>query len=141
MTWFILKTEPSEYSYADLVRDKRTAWTGIKNPGARIHLRLARVGDRVLIYHTGDERAIVGLAKVVRAAYADPASPGLTDDGQPKAPVVDLAPVGVAKTPVTLAQIKSDARFKSLTLLRQARLSVSTLDDVSAALLCKLAGL
>lgn len=141
MTWFILKTEPSEYSYADLVRDKRTAWTGIKNPGARIHLRLARVGDHVLIYHTGDERAIVGLAKVVRAAYPDPAAPELTDDGQPKAPAVDLAPVEVAKTPVTLAQIKSDARFKSLTLLRQSRLSVSTLDDVSAALLCKLAGL
>jgi predicted RNA-binding protein with PUA-like domain len=71
-----VKTEPGTYAWADLVRDRRTAWTGVKNAQAQIHLRAMRAGDPVLVYHTGSEKAVVGVARVQRAAYPDPTAPG-----------------------------------------------------------------
>lgn len=141
MATFLFKTEPGEYSFADLVRDKVTVWTGIANAAALAHLRTARRGDDVLIYHTGDERAIVGLAKIVKAAYEDPARPGKSPKGEPKHAVVDLKAVRAAKTPVTLAEIKADPRFSALPLVTQGRLSVMPVATEHADLLRKMTGL
>ena len=103
---------------ADLQREKRTAWTGVKNAAAQINLRAMKVGDEVLVYHTGDEKAVVGTAKVVRAAYADPT------DKAGKLVAVDLAAGEKLAVPVTLAAIKGDKRFKEWGLVRIGRLSV-----------------
>lgn len=124
MATYLLKTEPGVFSYADLVREKQAMWDGVANPAARIFLRKMRKGDEAFIYHTGEERAIVGLATVVSNPYDDPKSPGLTKDGLPKAAVVDLKPKGVAAEGVTLDMMKVDARFKGFELLRLPRLSV-----------------
>lgn len=124
MATYLLKTEPSEYSFADLVRDKSCVWTGVANPQARGFLRAMKAGDTAFIYHTGDEKAIVGLAKVTKGAYADPAEPGLNGNGEIKSPVVDLAPLKPAKTPVTLVTIKEDKRFAEFALVKSSRLSV-----------------
>jgi predicted RNA-binding protein with PUA-like domain len=124
MATFLLKTEPGTYSYSDLVREKQTAWSGVSNAAALIHLRSARPGDECFIYHTGDEKAIVGLAKVARKPYEDPEQPGKTPAGEPKFAVIDLTPMKQAKAPLTLAAMKSDAKFKEFVLLKQSRLSV-----------------
>ena len=118
MAHWILKTEPSEYSFADLRRDKRTRWEGISNAQALIHLRAMAKGDEVLIYHTGDEKALVGRATVVKGPYPDPAQ----DD--PKRVVVDIAAVAPLARPVSLSAIKADPAFADLGLVRQGRLSV-----------------
>jgi len=124
MPTFLAKTEPSEFSFDDLSRNGVSAWDGVTNAAALIHLRTMRVGDDVFIYHTGDEKAIVGLARVVKAAYEDPKQPGLNDRDEPKFAVVDLKAVAMVNQPVTLAAIKADARFKEFALVKQSRLSV-----------------
>lgn len=124
MTTYLFKTEPSEYSFADLVRDGRCTWSGVSNPGALIHLRAVRRGDDVLVYHTGDERAIVGLARAATDAYEDPGRPGRTDDGRARFAVVDLVPVRAAGRPATLASIKAARRFAGFDLVTRGRLSV-----------------
>ncbi len=124
MPAFLLKTEPSAYSFADLVRDARTCWSGVSNPGALISLRAIARGDELFIYHTGDEKAIVGLARAASGAYEDPARTGLTDEGLPRFAVVDVEPVRALARPVTLASIKADARFKGFALVTNSRLSV-----------------
>lgn len=135
MATFLLKTEPSEYGYDDLVREGRTIWSGVTNNAALAHLRTARKGDEALIYHTGDEKAIVGLAKIVSDPYEDPARPGRTPKGEPKFAVIDLAPLRVATAAVTLAQIKADPRFGSFPLVTQPRLSVMPVPpDIDRAL-------
>ncbi len=141
MPTFLFKTEPSEFSFADLVRDRRCTWDGVTNNAALAHLRTAAAGDEVLIYHTGDEKAIVGLAKVVKKPYEDPARPGLNAKSEPKFAVVDLAPVKAAKTPVTLAQIKADTRFAEFPLVTQGRLSVIPVPAAIDKALRTLAGL
>jgi predicted RNA-binding protein with PUA-like domain len=118
MSHWILKTEPSTYSFDDLVKQKTAVWDGVKNPLALKHLRGMQPGDEVLIYHTGDEKAAVGLARVTRAAYPDPK---LKD---PKLVVVDLKAGARLQTPVLLATIKADPVFKDLALVRMGRLSV-----------------
>jgi predicted RNA-binding protein with PUA-like domain len=118
MAYWILKTEPSTYSFADLQKATRAAWDGVANPVALKHLREMAVGDDVLIYHTGDEKAIVGHARVVRAAYPDPKQ----DDA--KLVVVDLEAGKPLPVPVTLKAIKADPAFAELALVRQGRLSV-----------------
>src|SRR5689334_11121065 len=105
MATFIFKTEPSTYSFADLVREKRAVWDGITNNAALAYLRTVAKGDEVLVYHTGDEKAIVGLARATAAAREDPKKPGKNAAGAPKFAVVDLAPVRPALRPVGLAQI------------------------------------
>lgn len=126
---FLLKTEPSAYSFADLERDRRAAWDGVTNPAALVALRAMAKGDEVFIYHTGDEKRIVGLARVTKSAYPDPKR----DD--PKLVAVDLAPVRAAKNPVTLAQIKADPRFKEFALVRQSRLSAMPVPPALASVL------
>jgi predicted RNA-binding protein with PUA-like domain len=134
MTAWLLKTEPSTYSFADLQRDKRTSWTGVTNAAALIHLRNARKGDLAFIYHTGDEKQIVGLAEVSRNPYPDP------DANNPKLVAVDLKPTRALKQPVTLAQIKADARFKDFDLVRNSRLSVMPVPPELSTALLKMAG-
>ncbi len=116
--YWLLKTEPSTYSYADLEREGKAVWDGVSNPVALKHLRAMATGDRCFVYHTGDEKRIVGVARVTRAAYPDPKA------GDPKLVVVDLAPVERVARPVTLAEVKADPTFADWELVRIGRLSV-----------------
>ena len=116
--YWILKTEPTTYSFERLTKDRRTVWDGVRNPLALKHLGEMAVGDQVLIYHTGDEKAAVGLARVVRAAYPDPKAK------DPKLVVVELEAGHPLAKPVTLAAVKADPAFADLALVRMGRLSV-----------------
>lgn len=118
MAFWLLKTEPSTYSWGDLVKAKRAVWDGVKNPTALRNLREMTVGDLAFVYHTGDEKAILGIARVVKAAYPDPKA------GDPSRVVVDLEPVKPLKAPVSLASIKADKRYADWALVRIPRLSV-----------------
>ena len=122
MNW-LFKEEPSTYSYDAFAKDKSTVWSGVKNPVAQRHLHAVKKGDRIFYYHTGDEKAIVGVAKATGDAYADPGDPS------GKAAVLDIAPVRKLKRPVTLKEIKSDRRFKDFPLVRISRLSVMPVND------------
>ncbi|MEZ6242160.1 MAG: EVE domain-containing protein [Phycisphaerales bacterium] len=141
MATYLLKTEPDCYSYPQLVKDKRTAWDGVANAAARGFMRQARKGDEAFIYHTGNEKAIVGLAQIVTDPYEDPAEPGLNGKGEMKSPLFDIKPLRAAKTPVTLAQVKADPRFKNFELVRIARLGVMPVPAKLDAALRKMAGL
>lgn len=141
MATYLLKTEPSEYSFEDLVRDKRAMWSGVSNALAQQFMRGARPRDDALIYHTGSEKRIVGMAEIVSEPYEDPERPGLNARGEIKNPVFDLAPMKPAMTPVTLDAIKKDTRFVDLLLVRQPRLSVMLVPDEMAFALKELAGL
>jgi len=116
--YWIVKTEPSTYSYDDLERQKTAVWDGVKNNLALKHLRQMKPGDRVLVYHTGDEKAVVGVAEVMSDAYPDP------KQKDPKLAVVDLRAVERLPRPVSLAEIKKDRAFADLGLVRMGRLSV-----------------
>ena len=122
MNW-LFKEEPTHYSYDDLVRDRKTSWTGVRNPLAQKHLRSVQKGDRIFFYHTGDEKAVVGVARAAGAAYPDPA------DKTGKLYAVDVEPMKKLKTPVTLAAIKADKAFAALPLVRMPRLSVMPVSD------------
>lgn len=141
MASFLLKTEPGTYSFGDLTREKRCVWDGVTNNAALLHLRTMRTGDLVYIYHTGEEKAIVGLAKVVKGAHEDPRRPGLNAKGEAKFAVVELAPVRAARTPVTLATLKGDARFAAFALVRQGRLSAMPVDAATDEVLRAMCGL
>ena len=117
-SYWIVKTEPSTYSFDDLARQKTAVWDGVKNNLALKHLRQMKPGDRVLVYHTGDEKAVVGVAEVTRAAYPDP------KQKDPKLAVVDLKARERLPRPVPLAEIKGDRAFADLALVRMGRLSV-----------------
>jgi len=138
---FLFKTEPSEYCFADLVRQKRCVWSGVSNAAALIHLRAVRKGDEVLVYHTGDEKAIVGLARAVSNPSEDPNKPGLNDKGEPRFAVVDLAPVHAVQRPVTLATVKADPRFAAFPLVTRGRLSVMPVEPRIDRAIRALAGL
>jgi predicted RNA-binding protein with PUA-like domain len=116
--YWLVKQEPSSYSWSDFVAERGTSWTGVRNYTARNNLRRMRKGDEVLFYHSGEEKAVVGIAKVMRAAYADPTA----REGDWSA--VDLAPNKSLRRPVTLEQIKNDPRLRKIQLVRQSRLSV-----------------
>src|SRR6059036_2358693 len=105
MNW-LFKEEPSHYAFDALVKDKKTVWSGVRNPLAQKHLHAVRKGDRIFYYHTGNEKAVVGIAKALGDAYSDPA------DKTGRQAVVDVAPVEKLARPVTLAEIKADARFR-----------------------------
>jgi predicted RNA-binding protein with PUA-like domain len=121
VNYWLVKQEPADYSWSDFIRDGRTSWTGVRNYTARNNLRRMSKGDEVLFYHSGAEKAVVGIAEVVKTAYADPTA----REGDWSA--VDLVPVKALPRPVTLAQIKSEPRLKDIALVRQSRLSVSPL--------------
>ena len=118
MSYWLLKTEPSDYAWPDLLHDKRCVWDGVANALALKHLRTAKKGDQALIYHTGNAKAVVGMAEVVKSAYADPQ---LNDQ---KLAVIDLKPTRALACPVTLSQMKADPAFEGFDLLRISRLSV-----------------
>src|SRR5580692_12976504 len=115
---YLLKTEPTAYSFADLVKEKETDWTGVANPQAVKNLRAMKKGDKLVIYHTGDEKATVGLAHVTAVDLSDP-----------KVPLVRIAAGPAIKRPKTLAEIKQQKLFEASPLVRQSRLSVVPLDD------------
>jgi predicted RNA-binding protein with PUA-like domain len=121
---WLFKTEPSSYSYDQLERDGKTTWDGVKNPVARKHLAAVKRGDQVLVYHTGDEKAVIGIAKALSDGYPDP------KQKDEKAAVVDLEPVKRLKRPVTLAELKQRPSLRDFPLVRLPRLSVM---PVSAA--------
>jgi predicted RNA-binding protein with PUA-like domain len=123
MAYWLAKTEPATYSWSDLVRDHKTSWTGVRNFQARNNLRAMQVGDEVFVYHSGDEKAIVGIAKVVRAAYPD------TTAKEGDWSTVDLAAVKPLKTPISLAEIKKNAHLKKMVLVQNSRLSVQPVSN------------
>jgi predicted RNA-binding protein with PUA-like domain len=122
--FWLVKQEPADYPFAALVKDGRTAWTGVRNFQARNNLRAMKSGDTVFYYHSGEEKCVVGIAQVIKPAYPDPTA----TEGDWAC--VDLTPVRALKKPVSLAQIKADAVLKNMALARQSRLSVC---PVSAA--------
>ena len=122
MNW-LFKEEPSHYGFHDFVKDGRTIWSGVRNPLAQKHLRSVKKGDRIFYYHTGNEKAVVGVAKALGDAYPDP------KDKTGKAAVVDIAPVSALAQPVTLKDIKADPAFKDFALVRMSRLSVMPVSD------------
>ena len=126
---FLFKEEPENYSYDAFAKDGKTTWTGVKNPVAQRNLRSVRKGDLVFYYHTGKEKAIVGIAKAAGHAYPDP------KDTTGRAYVVDLVPVKKLKRPVTLAEVKADKRFASFPLTRIPRLSVMPVSETEWAAL------
>ena len=134
MARFLVKTEPSTYSFADLARDGRTVWDGVSNPVALKHLATIRKGDTVIVYHTGDEKQAVGLAVAASDAYPDPK---LED---PRRSVVDLAADRALPKPVSLSQVKADAVLKGNDLARLPRLSVIPFSEAQYQRLLRLAG-
>ena len=122
MNWLV-KEEPTHYSFDDLERDGGTSWTGVRNPLAQKHLRSIARGDRIFFYHTGDAKAVVGIARAAGNAYPDPADKAGT------LYAVDVEPVKKLKTPVTLAAIKADKAFASFALVRMPRLSVMPVSE------------
>ena len=121
--FWLVKQEPSSYSWSDFVADRETTWTGVRNFAARNNLRKMQKGDEVLFYHSGDEKAVVGIAKVTRTAYTDPTA----KDGDWS--TVDIAAVKALRRTVTLREIKDNPRLKRIPLVRQARLSVMPLAE------------
>ncbi len=134
MSYWLVKSEPEAYAWAQLVKDGVTAWTGVRNFAARNHLRAMKAGDRVFFYHSGGAKAVVGLARVAREFYPDPTA----DEGDWSC--VGLAPEKALAKPVTLAVIKADKILKEMVLAKQSRLSVSPVTEAQFKQLLKLAG-
>ncbi|HYD04275.1 MAG TPA: EVE domain-containing protein [Reyranella sp.] len=134
MAHWLIKSEPSAYSWDQLVKDKHTSWTGVRNAQAQANLKAMKPGDLCFFYHSGEGKEIVGTAKVTKAAYPDPT------DKAGKSITVDVAAVGPVKTPVTLAAIKADPTFEDFKLVRQSRLSVVPVSEAHAKLITKMSG-
>jgi len=136
MKYWLMKTEPEEFSWDDLVKKgaKGEAWTGVRNFIARGHLKDQKKGDLVFIYHTGKEKQIVGVGEVLKEHYRDP-----TDEKQVFV-ATDVIAKYPLKTPVTLAAIKADARFKTMPLVKYSRLSVQPVSAAEWAQICKMGG-
>ena len=122
MNW-LFKEEPSNYSFQQFTKDGGTSWSGVRNPVAQKHLRSVKKGESVFFYHTGGEKAVVGVAKATSDPYPDPA------DKTGRMVVVDIAPVAPLKRPVTLAEIKASKAFAGFVLTRVPRLSVMPVTD------------
>jgi predicted RNA-binding protein with PUA-like domain len=121
MAKWLVKEEPENYAYAQLERDGKTVWAGVRNPLAQKHLRSIRKGDSIFYYHTGKEKAVVGIAKAAGDAYPDPSNSNLF--------VVDVVPQKALARPVTLAAVKADTAFAAFPLVRMSRLSVMPVTD------------
>lgn len=134
MALWLLKTEPADFSYDRLEKDGRAVWDGVENNTALLHMRKVRKGDRALIYHTGKEKAIVGIAKIASDPYPDPAK------NDEKLVVFDLAPDRRVKRPVTLARVKAAPKLEDFDLVRISRLSVMPVSDAQWKLLLGMAG-
>lgn len=132
---WLIKTEPSTWSWQDQVTQKTTHWDGVRNYQASKNLKAMKVGDLCFFYHSIKERQIVGIVEVIKPYYPDPTDP------TGRFGMVDVRMVKTLPRPVTLDQIKADPRLQHLSLVRQSRLSVMPIDSESWALLCKMAGL
>ena len=130
MAKWLMKSEPDVYSWADLVRDKRTDWDGVRNNAARLHLRAMKPGDEAFFYHSGDEKQVVGIMKIAGAQKPDG-----EDGAWVKLPVAPVRPLG----PVTLKDIKAEPRLAAMELVRQSRLSVSPVREEEWALIREMA--
>ncbi|HEX2217069.1 MAG TPA: EVE domain-containing protein [Xanthobacteraceae bacterium] len=137
MAYWLLKTEPEEYSWADLMKKgaKGDAWTGVRNFTARRHLQAMKRGDRALLYHTGEEKQAVGIVEVIRESYPDPTD----EDG--KFLSIDVKAVEPLPQPVTLAAMKADKRLADMVLVNQPRLSVQPVTAKEWEIVWKLGGL
>ena len=132
--YWLVKSEPEAYSWDDLVRDKRTAWTGVRNYAARLHLKAMQVGDEVLFYHSVEAKSVVGLAKVSKTSFPD------TTADEEGWVAVELVPIKALAKPVTLAQIKAEKSLQQIGLVRQGRLSVMPLKPAEFTRIMKLSG-
>ena len=132
MAHWLIKSEPSAYSWQQFVKDKKTSWTGVRNAQAAINLKAMKPGDRCFFYHSNEGKEIVGIAEVAKAAYPDPT------DKDGKAVTVDVKAVEPVKKSVTLAAIKADPRLKDFGLVRQSRQSVVPVSDAQWALILKM---
>lgn len=132
--YWLVKSEPSTYSWDRLVKEKRTGWDGVRNHQAAANLRAMKKGDQVFFYHSNEGLEIVGIAEVAKPAYPDPS------DKTGKFVMVDLASVKPFKTPVSLKQIREDDRINHIALVKNSRLSVQPVDAKSWATICKLGG-
>lgn len=137
MKYFLVKSEPSVWSWDQMVAagPGGTHWDGVRNHQAAIHLKAMAKGDRCFFYHSNDERRIVGLVEVIRTAYPDPTDPA------GRFVMVDVRAVKPLVRPVTLVEVKADARLAHIGLVRQSRLSVMDIDDASAKLILAMGGL
>lgn len=134
MRHWLLKSEPSAYSWDALVKDGRTQWNGVRNHQAANNLKAMKRGDRAFFYHSGEGPAIVGMVEIVKEAYPDPS------DKEGRFVMVDVAPLAPLKSPVTLAAIKAEKTLADFALVRQSRLSVVPVADEEWRLLCKMGG-
>lgn len=135
MHYWLLKSEPSAYSWDQLVKDGRTNWSGVRNYQAAINLKAMKKGDRAFFYHSNDELEIVGVMEIVKEAYPDPT------DKAGRFVMVDVAPVLPVKQPVTLAEIKKTPALKDLALVKQSRLSASPVSAEEWRVIAKMAGI
>jgi predicted RNA-binding protein with PUA-like domain len=138
MAYWLLKTEPEDYSWGDLVKRGRKgeAWTGVRNFSARGHLKEMKKCDRAFVYHTGDEKQVVGVAEVIAEQYPDP-----TAKKDESWVVVDVAAIEPMPKPVTLADVKADKRFKDMALVKYGRLSVQPVTPEHWKAICKMGGI
>jgi predicted RNA-binding protein with PUA-like domain len=138
MAYWLLKTEPEDYSWDNLMKRGRKgeAWTGVRNFTARGHLKEMKKGDRAFIYHTGDEKQVVGVAEVTAEHYPDPTA----KKDEPWV-VVDVAAIEPLSKPVTLADVKADKRFKDMALVKYGRLSVQPVTPEHWKAICKMGGI
>ena len=134
MAYWLVKSEPSSYSWEQLVKEGRTFWSGVRNFQASSNLKAMKNGDRAFFYHSGEDKAVVGIAEIVKEYYPD------HTDESGKFGMVDVIPVAALPKPVTLAQIKAEPKLKDLALVRQSRLSVTPIDEKSWKLICAMGG-
>jgi predicted RNA-binding protein with PUA-like domain len=135
MAYWLVKSEPSSYSWEQMVKDGRTFWSGVRNFQASSNLKAMKAGDRAFFYHSGEQKAVVGTVEIVKEYYPD------HTDETGKFGMVDVKAGVPVKTPVTLAAIKAEPKLKSLALIKQSRLSVVPIDDASWKLICSMAGI
>ncbi|MGH1479095.1 MAG: EVE domain-containing protein [Geminicoccales bacterium] len=132
MAYWLMKAEPNDYTYEDLVRDGVAEWDGIHNHQAAANMRAMKKEDRIFFYRSMKDPAVVGIMAVAREAYEDP------DDPKESFVLVDVKPVKPVKREVSLKEIKADPRLAHLALVRQSRLSISSVDDESWRLICEM---
>jgi predicted RNA-binding protein with PUA-like domain len=135
MRYWLLKSEPSAYSWDQLVKDKRTNWSGVRNFQAANNLKAMKTGDRAFFYHSNEGLDIVGIAEIVKEAYPDPS------DKTGRFVMVDVKPLMPVKAPVTLAAIKAEPKLKDLALVKQSRLSVVPVNEAEWSIITKMAGI
>lgn len=135
MAYWLVKSEPSSYSWEQMVKDGRTFWSGVRNFQASANMKKMKLGDRAFFYHSGEQKAVVGTVEIVKEYYPD------HTDETGKFGMVDVKAGTPVKTPVTLAAIKAEPKLKSLPLIRQSRLSVVAIDDASWKLICSMGGI